>query len=142
MTSTPETAEWGRTPVVRRMSRLLGVWVAGSILLFLLGMRDLVTFDDVPPAHAVRGGWFLLGCAFLLVVAPLAATVIGASGGQNVYAGVCAVLALGGLVLGGLVAVRGLQETGAITRPAEVVPTPRVSHCVEFSGGDTRCPGG
>jgi hypothetical protein len=137
-----ETAEWGQGPVVRRMSGLLGVWAVGSIVLFLLGMRDLLTFGAPAPAHAVRGGWFLLGCAFLLVVAPLAATVVGARGGQNVYAGVCAVLALGGLVLGGLVAVKGLQETGAISKPAAVVPTPRISQCIERSGGDTRCPGG
>ncbi|MFI1992208.1 hypothetical protein [Actinoplanes sp. NPDC020271] len=142
MTSMAEAAEWGRGPVVRRMSVLLGVWAVGSIVLFLLGMRDLFTFGDAAPAHAARGGAFLLACAFLLIAAPVAATVIGARGGQNVYAGVCAVLALGGLVLGGLLAVRGLQETGAITKPAVVVPTPRTSHCVEFSGGDTRCPGG
>ncbi|MCW2142805.1 hypothetical protein BXY51_007395 [Actinoplanes cyaneus] len=142
MTSMTETAGWGQGPVVRRMSMLLGVWAVGSIVLFLLGMRDLFTFGDAAPAHSARGGAFLLGCAFLLVAAPLAATVIGALGGQTIYAGVCAVLALGGLVLGGLLAVKGLQETGAITKPAAVVPTQTTSHCVEFSGGDTRCPGG
>ncbi len=137
-----ETAEWDQGPVVRRMSALLGVWVVGSIVLFLLGMRDLLTLGDTAPVHAVRGGWFLLGCAFLLVAAPLAATVVGVRGRQNVFAGVCAVLALGGLVLGGLVAVVGLQETGALSKPAAVVPTPRISQCIERSGGDTRCPGG
>lgn len=137
-----ETAEWGRDVTVRRMSGLLGIWVVGSAGLFLLGMRDLLTFGEVAAAHPVRGGWFLLGCAFVLVAAPLGAAVIGARGKQSIYAGVCAVLALGGLVLGGLVAVKGLQETGAIAKPAAVVPTPRVSQCVERSGGDTRCPGG
>lgn len=123
------------------MSGLLGVWVVGSGVLFLLGMRDLLTFEDAAPTHAVRGGWFLLGCAFLLVTAPAGAAVVGLRGGQSVYAGVCAVLALGGLVLGGLVAVKGLQETGTISTPV-VVPTPTTWQCIERSGGDTRCPGG
>jgi hypothetical protein len=124
------------------MTASLTVWAIGAPVLFVLGLRDLFALPGVEPANPVRGGWYLLACAFLLIAGPLTATVAGMFRGPKIYTAVCAVLTLGGLVVGGLLAVAGLDETGLARRPAPPAPTPTISHCVEFSGGDTRCPGG
>ncbi|WP_143232164.1 hypothetical protein [Actinoplanes regularis] len=128
-----------------RVPALLVLWGVGSPLLLLLGLRDLISFGDVEPSNRVRGGCFLLACAFLLIVAPLTAAVLAARAGRNIHAVVSAVLALGGLVVGGIIGVVGLQEVGLLRSspaPAPPVNPSQPTQCVELSGGDTRCPGG
>ncbi|WP_203827526.1 hypothetical protein [Actinoplanes palleronii] len=130
-----------RDPAAWMTGLLVGGGVGGAVL-SLLALRDLFSFADTEPAHPVRGGWFLLACAVLLVAAPLTATGIGVRHQRKIYATVCAVLSLAGLVAGGLIALSGLRETGLVEKPAPVVATTPARHCVELSGGDTRCPGG
>ncbi|BCJ42069.1 hypothetical protein GCM10010168_65550 [Actinoplanes ianthinogenes] len=124
---------------------MTGVLVAGglgSLVLFVRFFVNSFALPGVEPENPVRGGWYLLCCAIVLVTAPLTATVIGVVGKQKIYATVCAILALGGLVLAGLMTPSALDGIGVVRKPPAPAPTPRISQCVERSGGDTRCPGG
>ncbi|WP_185037161.1 hypothetical protein [Actinoplanes octamycinicus] len=129
-------------PAAGWMTGLLIVWLVGAPMLFVVALSCSFRLPDTEAKDPVRGGWFLLACAVLLVVAPLAATLIGVAGRRRIYASVCAVLTLGGLVLGGLMTPVALDEIGVVRRPPPPAPTPTISQCVERSGGDTRCPGG
>lgn len=88
---------------------------------------------------ARKGAWLLLWLAVVVAGAPLLIAAVAAAGRLVRTAIVYGILAFLLAVPAGLL-VRGSLRT--LDPPPPPVPPSRLGHCVEHSGGDTRCPGG
>jgi len=96
-----------------------------------------------PPSHeqVIGRGTLILALIVVLVVLPAAAAVVGFRNHRPVAASLCGLITAAGLAAGLLLLPRGLGDLGWNSAPA-ATPETTPSHCVERSGGDTRCPGG
>ena len=96
-----------------------------------------------PPAdeQRARTGTLILALAVVLVLPPAAATVVGVRNRRPIAASFCGLITAVGLAAGLFLVPSGLDEFGPRSTPVVTHPQPP-GHCVERSGGDTRCPGG
>ena len=111
-----------------------------AALAFFTGFR-LPEAGPLSHKQAAKSGTLILALVVVLVVPPAAAAVAGFRNHRPIVASVCALITAAGLAAGFLLVPWGLNDLGWVPAPAATHET-TPSHCVERSGGDTRCPGG
>jgi len=112
------------------------VWVFGLFATAVqwMGAAWLAGGSDVGAAAQDRPGMLAGRFAAILIGGPVLVTIIAIAGKLRKTALTYGVLAGLGVVIVLFAAVASRDEPPA--------PVQRPTHCVELSGGDTRCPGG
>jgi hypothetical protein len=111
-----------------------------AVAAFFTGFR-LPEADPLSAEQKAQSGSLILALAVVLVLPPAAATVVGVRHQRPVVASFCGLITVVGLAAGFLLVPWGLDGIGWKPTPV-VTQVPPPYHCVERSGGDTRCPGG
>ncbi len=115
---------------------LTAVWVFGLFATAVqwMGAVWLAGSSDVSAAAQDRPGMFAGRFAAVLIGGPVVLAIIAIAGKLRKTALTYGVLAGLGVVL--------VLFAVAASRDEPPAPAPQPTHCLELSGGDTRCPGG
>jgi hypothetical protein len=130
-----------RTTAAQWVALLTLAWFLAVPTLVLTGILDSLTFTSEPNPDHRTGSLLLLAAAVVAVLLPLLAAVLAFRASRPVLGTVYALLTLFLLLPAGLTAREAAQDLGGY-QPAVPQPPGPPGHCVEHSGGDTRCPGG
>jgi hypothetical protein len=120
------------------------MWVSTVQLLAVAAFVTGFTLPEAGPLSAadkVKSGTLILVLVVFLVLPPTAGAVVGVRHHRPVLASFCGLIAVAGLAAAIFLVPWGLDDLGWKSTPA-VTQVPLPDHCVERSGGDTRCPGG
>jgi hypothetical protein len=130
-----------RTTAAQWVALLTLAWFLAVPALVLTGIFSSFSLGvEQNPEHR-EGALLFLAAAAVGVLLPLLATVLAYRGNRPILGTVYAVLTLFLIVPALVITLSSAKELGWY-RPASPEPPGPPGHCVEHSGGDTRCPGG